>query len=306
MKQDPRLNATHDNDIDPHTGHLEVDPFTGYDTTGHDWNGIRELNTPFPKIVVWALILTFLYSVVTWVLLPAWPIGRDYTRGILGLDQQEMAVSGLQKLDARRSDWMPQFASGDFTALQNDEVLMTRAMPAAHRLYLDNCSACHGSDAGGGPGYPVLNDSYWLWGGDPETIAETLTVGINTTNSDARWAEMPAFDWMDIRERGALADFVVALPDGNVDENSPAALLFSDNCSACHGDNGEGGMMNGAPSLIDTAVIYGQDRATVMQTLRHGRLGVMPAWADRLTPAEINLLAVYVAQLSQQTAEVTE
>jgi cytochrome c oxidase cbb3-type subunit 3 len=283
----------------------EVDPVTGYETTGHDWNGIQELNTPFPKLVIWALILTFVYSVITWVLLPAWPTGRDFTRGVLGLDQGDMAVAGLQHIDTQRNAWLAPFGADDFAALGDDVALMARAMPAADRLFRDNCAACHGDNGGGGHGFPALNDEYWLWGNDPEAIAETLHLGINA-NDDARWAQMPAFDWMERSEQAALADFVSGLADGPFDESAPAATLFAENCSSCHGEAGEGGLLNGAPSLSDAAVIYGQDRDTVLQTLRHGRQGVMPTWSNRLSDAEINLLALYVSRLAHKEPEVTE
>lgn len=288
---------------DPHSDHTEVDPITGYDTTGHDWNGIRELNTPFPKIVIWALILTFAYSVIAWVLLPSWPVGRTYVPGLLGLNQGEMAVEDFRAMDAKRDEWLARFGAEDFASLQSDDALMARAMPAAERLFQDNCAACHGSNGAGGPGFPALNDNYWLWGGDPETIAETLQFGINAGNDDTRWAQMPAFDWMERSERFAVADYVAALPGGQADETAAGAMIFADNCSSCHGDGGIGGMMNGAPSLTDASVIYGQDRATILQTLRHGRQGVMPAWGTRLTEAEINLLALYVSELSRNAAE---
>jgi cytochrome c oxidase cbb3-type subunit 3 len=305
MSDDPRLNPDPDPDheIDAHTGHLEVDPVTGYDTTGHDWNGIRELNTPFPRLAIWAMILTFVYSVITWILLPAWPYGKDFTRGLLGLDQSEMAVARYRALGADRSDWMARFEAGDFAAVQADDTLMLPAMTAADRLFQDNCAACHGADGGGGPGFPVLHDAYWLWGGDPETIAETLHVGINATGDDTRFAQMPTFDWLERSERSALADYVTALPQGNADATGIGGTLFEDNCSSCHAEGGVGGMENGAPALTDMAVIYGQDRASVLETLQNGRQGVMPAWSDRLTEAEINLLALYVANLPKEDAE---
>lgn len=302
MSDDPRLNTGGDEEIDAHTGHLEIDPVTGYDTTGHDWNGIKELNTPFPKLALWAMILTFIYSVITWVLLPAWPYGRDYTRGLLGLDQTEMASERYRAINADRNVWMAQFDAGNFAQLQADDALMIPAMAAAKRLFHDNCAACHGADGGGGPGYPVLHDDYWLWGGDPETIAETLHVGINTGGDDTRYAQMPAFDYLERGERSALADYVTALPSGDADAGSDGGVLFADNCSSCHGDGGAGGMENGAPSLTDESVIYGQDRATVLETLRAGRQGVMPSWSKRLTNAEINMLALYVANLSEKDA----
>lgn len=284
---------------DPHTGQREVDPVTGYDTTGHDWGGITELNTPFPKIVIWALVLTFLYSVIAWVLLPAWPLGNDYTRGLLGLDQGEMAIERLREIDAQRQDWLARFdGAPDFAKLQGDAALIAHVQPAADRLYRDNCAVCHGQEGTGGPGFPVLHDNYWLWGGDPTTIAETLQVGINAGHPDTRFAQMPAFDWMSRAERQGLSDYVAALPAGEADHESAGATLFEENCLACHGERGVGGLMNGAPALTDEAVIYGQDAETVMATLREGRRGVMPYWSDRLSIAEINLLALYVAGLS--------
>lgn len=278
----------------------ETDPVTGYETTGHDWNGIRELNTPFPRIVLWALALAFAYSVVAWVLLPAWPLGRDYTRGLLGLDQGEIAVEGYRQLAAARADWLEPFAAGDFTALAGDSALMARAMPAAARLFADNCSACHGAAATGGPGFPDLTDAAWLWGGDPETIAETLRVGINSPHPDTRYAQMPAFgrdELLSREEIASVADYVLALSSGQADADSPGAMIFADNCAACHGEGGVGGPENGAPVLADDRWIYGGSREAILTTLNRGRQGVMPAWENRLSAAEINLLALYVARL---------
>ena len=288
---------------DPHTGNREIDPVTGYDTTGHDWGGIKELNTPFPRIALIALVLTVIYSVVTWFLLPAWPMGRDYTRGLLGLDQQEMAKDHLRDLAALRENWLGKFETPDFDALSDDPALMAAAMPAAERLYQDNCSACHGRNGSGGPGFPKLDDEYWLWGGSPEDIATTLLVGINATHPDTRWAQMPAFDWMEPNELSVLSNYVAALSTGDPDSDSNAALLFAENCASCHGEDGAGGLMNGAPALTDHAVIYGQGADKVLETLRGGRQGVMPYWSDRLTNAEINAIALYVARLSYTATE---
>ncbi len=283
---------------DPHTGNRRIDPVTGYDTTGHDWGGIQELNTPFPKIAAIALLLTFLYSVVAWVLLPAWPTGRDYTRGVLGLDQGRMARDAYQAVDMARQGWLSRFAEPDFAALASDDLLMAQATPAAARLFADNCAACHGSAGSGGPGFPALDDADWLWGGDPEAVAETIALGINATD-DSRVAEMPAFDWLEPADRQALATYVAALPSGTAPAESAGATLFAENCGACHGDGGTGGLLAGAPALTDASVIYGQDEATILTTLRHGRRGLMPAWSQRLSLAEINLLALYVSTLPQ-------
>ncbi|MFV0332606.1 MAG: cytochrome-c oxidase, cbb3-type subunit III [Tropicimonas sp.] len=278
-------------------GTREIDPVTGRDITSHDWNGIRELNTPLPKLVIWALIVTFAYSVLAWILLPAWPVGRDYTRGLLGLDQGDVAVAGYRDLASGRQGWLERFAADDFASLQSDTALMAVAGPAAQRLFEDNCAACHGLAGQGGPGFPALSDASWLWSGDPAEIALTIRHGINSEDPDTRIAEMPPFDWMERAERDALAAYVAALPTGAAAADDPAVGLFADNCASCHGDDGEGGLEVGAPSLADTSVVYGQDPQTVMATLRHGRIGEMPAWSGRLSAAEINLLALHVAGL---------
>ncbi len=288
---------------DPHTGARDIDPVTGYNTTGHDWGGIKELNTPFPKVALVALALTVAYSVVAWVLLPAWPLANSYTRGVLGLDQQQMAEERQDALATLRDGWLSRFEDPDYAALAQDDALMAVAMPAADRLYQDNCSACHGRAGGGGPGYPVLHDGYWLWGGAPAQIATTLQVGINADHPETRWAQMPAFAWMDRGQRQALAAYVAAMPSGDTDPDSEAATLFAQNCAACHAEDGGGGMMNGAPSLIDDAVVYGQDYDSVMETLWQGRQGVMPYWSDRLSDAEINALSLYVARMAPGRAE---
>lgn len=289
-----------------HQHGAEIDPVTGYETTGHDWNGIRELNTPFPRIVIWALALAFLYSVVAWVLLPAWPIGRDFTRGVLGLDQQRAAMQGFEQLQRARNDWMARFETTDLDALAADPALMARAMPAARRLFEDNCAACHGVRGTGGPGFPSLADGDWLWGGSPEAIAETMRAGINSGHPDSRISQMPAFgrDGMLPREAvQTVADYVLALRSGTADPHSAGAQVFAENCVACHGEGGRGGVGIGAPSLTGGHWIYGGDRGTVLATIHGGRQGVMPSWAGRLTTAQINLLAVFVSRLAAHDQE---
>ena len=289
---------------DPHTGSREIDPVSGYHTTGHDWGGIRELNRPFPRIALLALALTFIYSVIAWVLLPAWPLGGDYTRGILGLDQGERALEGAQAMAEIRQDWLGRFeGEPDFAALAADEALIGQVMPAADRLYRDNCAVCHGDEGGGGPMFPVLNDDYWLWGGAPEDIAHTLQVGINVDYPGSRVAVMPAYNWMEPEQLSTLAEHIAAMRTGEADDDSEAAGLVDQYCAACHGAGGAGGLNNGAPSLVDDAVIYGQSVDTVMETLRHGRQGVMPHWSDRMSTAEINLLSLYVARMSNAPPE---
>ena len=286
---------------------VEVDPVTGHETTGHVWNGIRELNTPFPRIVIWALVLAFLYSVVAWVLLPAWPTGRSFTRGTLGLRQEQVAMQGVERLEKVRGPWLARFGQTDnLDAAAADTGLMATAMPAARRLFADNCAACHGTHGTGGPGFPDLTDGDWLWGGSLAEIAETIRVGINSAHPDTRASRMMAFGRDGVLPRDvvrALADYVVALRAGTADTQGAAAEAFAENCAACHGENGQGGLGTGAPALTGERWIYGGDRQTILATIWGGRHGVMPAWADRLSEAEINLLAVFVHRLGADTRQ---
>lgn len=306
---------------DPHTGERaddpllepgqEIDPVTGHVTTGHDWGGIKELNTPFPKIATWFLIATVVYSVIAWVLLPSWPLGRTYTRGLLGIDQTTEAEAGHARLVERRAHWRDEFASDDFAALAGDPEIMAIAMPEMQRLFVDNCSACHGlsgqgHDGQGGPGFPALNDDDWLWYAEPEDIADIIRVGINTDHPETYFAQMPAFgrDGMLSREEiGLLVPFVAGLHDGSADHDGEAAELFADNCASCHGDGGTGGLGTGAPSLADAGWIYGGTPTAIRRTLMDGREGVMPAWEGRLSVEERHMLALYVAGLAEGSAE---
>ncbi len=310
---------------DPHTGERaddpllepgqEIDPVTGHVTTGHDWGGIKELNTPFPKIALWALILTVAYSVIAWILLPAWPLGSTYTKGILGVDQTTDAEAEHARLVDLRAHWREKFASEDFTDLAQDPVVMTLAMPEMERLFADNCAACHGAKGEGrtghgssgasGAGFPALNDDQWLWYSHPEDIADVIRVGINTDHPETYFAEMPAFGRDGMLERAEidlLVPWVAGLHAGTSDPDSEAAEIFADTCAACHGDGGTGGLESGAPSLTDGEWIYGGSESAIRATIWNGRKGVMPAWEGRLSDEERHMLALYVAGLSQDDA----
>lgn len=284
----------------------EIDPVTGHLTTGHEWNGIKELNTPFPKIAIWALVIAVAYSVVAWVLLPAWPTGKSYTPGILGVTETSQAEAELAHLDALRDSWRSRFAEGDFAAIQADPDLLALARPEAARLFADNCAACHGAqgqghDGSGGIGFPALSDKVKLWSSDPADIAEIIRVGINSAHDESNVSEMPAFgrdEMLAPDEIDQLVPYVAALAAGNADANSPAATLFEDNCASCHGEGGAGGMGVGAPALAHHTWIYGGDPAQIRKSVWNGRKGQMPAWEARLTTAERNMLALYVLELT--------
>ena len=287
----------------------ERDPYTGHMTTGHEWNGIKELNTPVPKPVWFFLIATFSFAVIWWVLMPAWPYGVNYTRGLLGLDQRQIVTEAVEAAALERSVWTEQIAAKSLGEIRQDPQLMRVVRETGHRLFGDNCSVCHGSGAAGGPSFPNLVQAPWLWGGDEQTLLETLRVGINSTHPETRVSQMLAFGRDKMLERAdiaRLADYVRSLSQPEVaavtsaDELATGAQLFADNCAGCHGEDAKGMTDAGAPNLADPFWIYGGDADTVRATIDGGRAGWMPAWEGRLSEVERKLLALYVLDLRAQ------
>lgn len=284
----------------------ERDPLTGHQTTGHEWNGITELNTAVPRAVWFFIIVTHVWAVVVWFLLPTWPLVTTYTRGLLGVDQRTEVEKAVARAAQARSDWTSRIAELPADQILADPPLMERVRATGHQLYGDNCLACHGADAGGGPGFPSLTDRAWLWGGDFDAIMETLRVGINTTHPETRFGQMPAFGRDGILSREdvrVVSDYVQSL-SGN--SEAPAARLeqgatiFAENCASCHGEDGSGNISLGAPNLTDDFWIYGGDDAAIFQTVHDGRQGWMPAWEGRLTETERKILTLYVQDLGRQ------
>lgn len=280
----------------------ERDPVSGYLTTGHDWNGIKELNSPVPRIVFAFMVVTHLYALVAWFLLPTWPLGQTFTKGLLGIDQKTAVAVDLAAADAARAGWTDALALVEFDAIRADPDLMARALATAGPLYGQNCQACHGAGGTGGPGFPRLNDGIWLWGGTADEIATTLRVGINSAHPDTHFAQMPAFGNDDLLTRpeiSLLTDYVQTLDKGVIhDDASEGAVLFQTNCAACHGEDARGVEGTGAPNLTDADWVYGGDAVSIRQTLIAGRQGQMPSWRSRLTEAEIRAMALYVEGLA--------
>lgn len=279
----------------------ERDPVTGQITTGHDWNGIKELNNPVPRIVFIFILVTHLYAVIGWVLLPAWPLGRTFTKGLLGVDQRLQVDADIAAANAARAEWTTAVATQSFEDIQASPELMRRAIDTAGPLFGQNCQACHGKEGIGGPGFPRLSGDSRVWGDTADDIAETIRVGINSSHPDSRSAQMPAFGRDGILTRpeiSVLADYVQTLPGGVIEgDTSDAAVLFQDNCAACHGEDARGAQGTGAPDLTDADWLYGGDGATIRATLMNGRQGVMPTWENRLSEADIKMLALYVEGL---------
>jgi len=284
------------------------DGLTGYLTTGHEWNGIKELNTPVPRPVYFFLSLAFLFSVGYWVLMPAWPLGVTYTKGLLGVDQRNVLAATLKEAAGDRDAWASKIASNDYAAIQSDAHLMTIVRETGHALFGNNCAACHGIDAKGGPGFPNLTTSSWLWGGKPEDIFNTIRVGINSAHPGSHVSQMPAFGRDQMLPRPDILKviaYVYSLSNPNAKDLDPKRVeagkaIFAANCVACHGDDAKGNPELGAPDLTDRFWIYGGDLETIDTTVWGGRQGHMPTWESRLSELDRKILTLYL--LDKRTA----
>lgn len=283
----------------------ERDPITGYMTTGHDWNGITELNSPVPKVVVFFLAATTLFAIVGWIFLPAWPSYDSFTKGLWRADQTADANRALARIVAKRAGWEKEIATRDFAAIRADPALMARVQETAPALFGQNCQVCHGPRGVGGPGFPRLQGDFKVWGKDAEAIAETIKVGVNSANPDSRMAQMPAFGRGGMLKRpdlDILTTYVQSLSTG-VAGSAEGKKLFDDNCAACHGEDAHGVEGTGALNLTDSYWLYGGDAQSILTTLIDGRQGQMPSWASRLDPTDIRILALYVEGLGKVKTE---
>ena len=286
----------------------ERDPKTGHKTTGHEWNGIKELNTPVPRPVWFFLIITGLFSLVYWVLMPAWPTGTSYTKGLLGMTDQQRVQDQREQSALARADWLKQVEATGTEQLLVDPTVMTRVRSEGAQLFGDNCAVCHGVDGRGIKGFPNLADHDWLWGGSPDTVAETIRVGINTAHPNTRVSEMIGFGTggiLDSTQVGNVTDYVLSLSDPVVAKAKPNSVrgghaVFEANCAVCHGTDGRGNQTLGVPNLTDQAWINGSGWTAVYTIVTKGHKGEMPSWEGRLSPAERKLLVAYVLDLGRQ------
>lgn len=287
----------------------ERDPHTGYLTTGHEWNGIKELNTPVPRAVYAFLIVTVLFSVVYWVLMPAWPLGVTYTKGLLDIDQRTTVDESVKQAALDRETWTKRIEAESYQAIQADPKLMTIVRQSGRTLFGDNCAACHGVNAKGSKGFPDLTTTSWLWGGDPEAIAETIRVGINSAHPKTRASQMLSFGRDQILSRAEVENVVSyvqslsgAAPSNQIarEELEAGKAIFAANCASCHGDDGKGKVELGAPDLTDQHWIYGGDPQSIFTSVWGGRRGHMPTWETRLSALERKILALYLVDLRSQ------
>jgi cytochrome c oxidase cbb3-type subunit 3 len=279
------------------------DAATGKTTTGHSWDGIKELNTPLPRWWVLTFYACIIWAFGYWIVYPAWPLLTGHTTGVIQYSSRADVAVELANLEKIRGDKMVTLGAAPLAEIEKDPALLALARARGKAVFGDNCAPCHGSGAAGAKGYPNLNDDDWLWGGSLEQIEKTLQYGVRSGHAEAHEGNMLAFGrdgTLKKPEIVTVANFVRALaglPTAKGYDAAAGTKLFADNCAACHGDAGKGNPEMGAPNLTDNIWLYGSDEATIIETVTNGRNGVMPAWIGRLDPATIKALTVYVHSL---------
>ena len=283
--------------------HKDIDDVSGIETTGHSWDGIKELNNPLPRWWLWTFYASIAFAAVYTVLYPAWPLVNSATTGLLGWSSRADLRTEMSALEMANADRIAAIRTSDVATIAADPELRPFAIAAGEASYKVNCVQCHGSGAAGSPGYPNLNDDAWIWGGSLEEIAVTLQHGIRyAPDPDTRVADMPAFGRDGILDRDQIADvsqYVLSLTgrDDRPDAVTRGADIYAQNCIFCHGESGEGMKEVGAPALNDAIWLYGRDATAIATQISRPRHGVMPAWGERLGDTEIKELAVYVHSL---------
>ncbi|MCW8916193.1 MAG: cytochrome-c oxidase, cbb3-type subunit III [Magnetovibrio sp.] len=277
---------------------IERDEVSGTDTTGHEWDGLKELNTPLPRWWLWTFYATIIYAVGAWVVYPSWPTLTTYWKGTSGYSSRVDLTNDLAAQTQERSVWTKKFAALPITEIAQDRNLQEVAMAGGKVIFADNCAPCHGSSGTGAPGYPVLADDDWLWGGSLEEIETTVRYGIRGAHDDTRVSEMPAFgdDYLTAAQIKSVAGHVLSL-SGQGASSAEGAEVFENECAACHGEKGEGGRDFGAPKLNDGLWLYSSAGDDLIAQISKPKHGVMPTWEGRLDDVSIKQVSIYVHAL---------
>ncbi len=283
--------------------HHDVDQVSGKTTTGHAWDGIKELNTPLPRWWVYTFYLTIIWSIGYWVVYPAWPLVSGYTQGVFNYSTRADVATELANLAKIRGEKMLTLNTASLADIEKDPSLLALARASGKAAFGDNCAPCHGSGGAGAKGYPNLNDDDWLWGGTLDQIMQTIEFGARSGHAKAHEGNMLAFGKEGVLKKDevvTVANYVrslAGLPTRQGFDVASGKKIFADNCAACHGEAAKGNQELGAPNLTDKIWLYGSDEASLIETISNGRAGVMPSWEGRFDRATLKALAVYVHSL---------
>lgn len=284
---------------------IEKDHVTGTDTTGHEWDGIKELNTPLPRWWLWTLYATIIWAIGYVIAYPAIPLISSNTKGLLGYSSRADVAAEIAVAREGQKQWLEKISAASLEDIAKDPGLLQFARAGGAAAFKVNCVQCHGAGAAGSAGYPNLNDDDWIWGGTLDQIHTTLVNGVRFAgNDDTRVSEMPPFGGEGGLKPEQIADaanYVLSLSaTEGVDATAAArgkAVYAEQQCAACHGEDGKGNRELGGPNLTDAIWLYGGEAKAVMAQISKPRHGVMPAWGGRLDATTIKQLAVYVHSL---------
>jgi cytochrome c oxidase cbb3-type subunit 3 len=277
-----------------------IDEISGVETTGHEWDGIKELNNPLPRWWLWTFYFTIVWAIAYTIAYPAWPLLSSATEGMLGFHSRKALTEDVAVATQAQKVFLDKIVAMPVADIAKDQELSQFAMNGGAAAFKVNCAPCHGSGASGGPGFPNLNDNDWLWGGTVDDIYATIAHGIRSEDADTRTSEMPAFgEMLDATQIKQVAAFVVSLTGTPSDAAlvEPGKTVFAENCASCHGEDAKGGRDFGAPNLADAIWLKGEGEQAVINQVTAPKHGVMPAWAGRLSDATVKQLAVYVHSL---------
>lgn len=284
----------------------ERDDVSGTETTGHEWDGIKELDTPLPRWWLYIFYATIAISVVYWVLMPAWPLANGYTRGLLNWSDRSNVAADVQALRSARAPMFERLASASTAQIAANPQLQEFARAAGESVFGDYCATCHGAGGAGRPGYPVLADDVWIWGGSLADIEHTIQVGVRSGHPNARMSQMPAFGrdrLLTAQQIGDVTEYAISISaartrlEPDMTAAARGAVVYQEQCALCHGATGAGDRTVGAPSLNDDLWLYGGSRDEIRRQIELGRGGVMPTWQARFDAGTIRALAYYVHEM---------
>ncbi len=281
----------------------KIDEISGVETTGHEWDGITELNNPLPRWWLWTMYATIIFSIGYVIYYPAIPLITEETKGISGITARGELMKEMAAHKASKAGLVAKIEEASVEEIAGDTELKRFALSAGSSLFKVNCVQCHGSGAQGAPGYPNLNDDDWLWGGDLDAIYISIAHGVRyEQDDDTRTSQMPAFGKDELLDRGqiaSIAEHILKISDFEYDaeKEKEGAPLFAENCSACHGKDGKGNSEFGAPNLADALWLYAGNRQAIIAQVNAPKHGEMPAWNSRLGDVAVKQLTVYVHNL---------
>ena len=284
----------------------DIDEHSGIETTGHSWDGIKELNNPLPRwwLIVWYVCIG--WAVIYMILMPAIPalpgMGTN-TKGLRNHSDRDLVAAAVEDLQTARVAQSATLLGASLEEIETDRELQQFALAMGESLFGDNCATCHGAGGRGAVGYPMLADDVWLWDGTLDGIEYTLRHGIRHEDDlDTRFSLMPSFgrdNLLSSDEIDGLTHFVLQVSGQSYDAEAAESVteLYQQQCASCHGETGEGDRTQGAPNLTDGEWLFGGSERAIYDTIYNARNSHMPAWQDRLDDASIKALAVYVHTL---------